>query len=171
MKMEYLIKQAELSDLESLHKYLNLFFSLNIAGISLRPDGISLDKAKEYIPDNSCDKDKLCLLARVDEAVAGNLTFRRNQKYEYRHSGEFGMTVLPHYQNRGIGSALLVEMEKWAVENGILRLELGVWSDNVNAIRLYKRHGYLIEGVKKKAIKRSFCFCDLILMVKMTGAK
>lgn len=54
--------------------------------------------------------------------------------------------VDPKYQNRGIGSKLLAEMEKWAVNAGVRRL----WGDLVKAdsdhfpmLRyLYTKHGW-----------------------------
>lgn len=167
--MNYKIDFSKPDDLEVFHKYLNNFFSLKIKGISLRPDGITLDKTKEYFPNGPTDKNKLCLLAKLGINVVGNLILRRHQKLEYRHSGEFGMTVLPDHQNNGLGTAMIKEMEKWSQDNSFSRLELNVWSNNVNAIRLYNRHGYLIEGIRKDAIISDSNIYDLILMAKKIG--
>ncbi len=166
-KMKYKIFEANTADLEPLQKYLIQFFNLEIEGISQRPDGITLAEVKEYIPDDSNINDKLCLLAKLDNAIVGNLTLKRNPKFEYRHSGEFGITVFPEHQNKGIGTALISKMEKWAKQNNFIRLELGVWSNNTNAINLYKKLGYSFEGIKKDAIIRFSNVYDLILMVKM----
>jgi putative acetyltransferase len=43
-------------------------------------------------------------------------------------------------------------------------LEIEVFSDNEIAIHLYKKHGYLIEGVKKKARFIDGVYQDIVIM-------
>lgn len=43
-------------------------------------------------------------------------------------------------------------MEKWALENTITRLELTVMTHNERAVRLYKKMGFKIEGLKEKSL-------------------
>lgn len=52
------------------------------------------------------------------------------------------MSILPHYQNQGIGKQLLEKSFAYAKERGIHRVQLSVWSDNAQAIHLYKKMGF-----------------------------
>jgi RimJ/RimL family protein N-acetyltransferase len=167
--MDYKIKSATYKDLDAIHEYLNYFFSLKIEGISLRPNGITKEETKQYLPETSINKDKLCLIALKDQAVVGCLTFSRHKKIEYQHCGEFGMTVHPEFWNKGIGTGLMNELEAWCLKNSFLKIELGVWSNNITAIRLYEKYNYKVEGVRKKSIIRNDNAYDLILMGKWIG--
>lgn len=51
------------------------------------------------------------------------------------------LAVLPEYRGRGIGSALLAEIEKRLGERGIGDMVIPVMSTNSNAARLYERRG------------------------------
>jgi GNAT superfamily N-acetyltransferase len=53
------------------------------------------------------------------------------------------LEVRPDRQNRGIGSALMREVERCAVRAGAARVSLGVGVDNPDARRLYERLGYV----------------------------
>jgi ribosomal protein S18 acetylase RimI-like enzyme len=52
--------------------------------------------------------------------------------------------VLPEYQNRGIGSAMLQAIIDWAA-NRNLPLHLHVGINNPSARRLYERHGFVVD--------------------------
>lgn len=60
--------------------------------------------------------------------------------------------VLQEASGQGVGFKLLGEVEHWAREVGVKRLELTVMCHNERTIRLYKRAGFEIEGTKRKAI-------------------
>lgn len=57
------------------------------------------------------------------------------------------LQVAPERKNEGLGSRLLVEAERIAVERGAPRLTLTTTIDNP-ARRLYLRHGFVVAGVK-----------------------
>ena len=167
--MNFNIKKASNNDLERIHKYLNYFFDLGLEGISLRKNAITEEAVNDFIPDEHSLNDKLCLIALKDIEVIGCLTFARYTKLEYRHGGRFGMTVHPDFWRQGIGSSFLSDMEKWCVRHDFLKIELEVWSNNQDAIRLYEKHDYVLEGKRKGSIIRNSNVYDLILMGKCIG--
>lgn len=73
------------------------------------------------------------------------------------------------YRGQGIGSMLMEQAEIYAKSKKIRRMELEVFGKNKNAIELYKKRNYEIEGVKKEAIKDSNGFDDIIIMTKRLG--
>jgi len=61
--------------------------------------------------------------------------------------GQLSMAVDPDRQGCGIGTALVAEVHRAAVEVlGLHRVELLVYASNEAAINLYKKVGYSIEG-------------------------
>ncbi len=167
--MKFKIKKVSLLEIDSVSKYLNQFLSLQLEGISLRPDGMTKEEISQKLPKAIDCNSKLCIVAKVEHEIIGCLTFSRYLKAEYQHCGEFGMTILPEYWNKGIGKAFMSEMEEWCNANKYKKIELGVWSNNTTAIRLYEKFGYEVEGRRKCAILRNSKFHDLILMGKWLG--
>lgn len=52
------------------------------------------------------------------------------------------LVVHPRYQGLGLGSAIMVEIEKTGITLGLTTVELWVQTNNVRAIRFYERLGY-----------------------------
>ncbi|MHA6528897.1 GNAT family N-acetyltransferase [Paenibacillus sp. BAC0078] len=91
--------------------------------------------------------------AEADGRLAGYLSVRGGSVRRNRHSAYIVIGILEQYQGMGIGSGLFKEMESWAKETGIVRLELTVMIHNKRALALYSKNGFEIEGTKKKSLK------------------
>jgi ribosomal protein S18 acetylase RimI-like enzyme len=70
-------------------------------------------------------------------------------KGAHLHVGVLGMGLLPEFRHRGIGRRLLARALAAARDAGITRIELTVREQNLNAVSLYKKEGFEIEGLKK----------------------
>lgn len=79
--------------------------------------------------------------------VIGNLGLEVCVNPRRRHVASLGMGVKDIFAGKGVGSALLktaVDLcDNWI---NIKRLELTVYTDNEQAINLYKKFGFQIEG-------------------------
>ncbi|ERI09698.1 GNAT family N-acetyltransferase [Aneurinibacillus aneurinilyticus] len=107
----------------------------------------------------------LCLLAKMEGEIVGNLTFRSGRRLRTAHTGEFGVSVRRKYQGLGIGGRLISCLLDWARETGRIRkINLRVRADHNSAIRLYRKFGFKEEG----RLKREFCingiFFDALTM-------
>ncbi|MBU3144045.1 GNAT family N-acetyltransferase [Clostridium sp. CF012] len=111
------------------------------------------------------------LVAEVEEdgvkRVVGVASLSVNKSNRERHSGSIGLMVSRDYQREGIGRALMNNLidigDKWLM---LIRIELGVFTDNERAINLYKSLGFEIEGTKKYAIIRNGKYDDEYLMAR-----
>jgi ribosomal protein S18 acetylase RimI-like enzyme len=65
------------------------------------------------------------------------------------------LTLHASERRRGVGSALLQEVERIATESGCRRLWLVTTNDNVDALRFYQRRGFRIVAVHPGAVERS----------------
>lgn len=77
------------------------------------------------------------------------------------------ISIREKYRGIGIGSVLMEKAENYARERGVRRMELEVFGKNTQAIKLYKKRNYEIEGVKKEAVESPVDgFDDIIIMAK-----
>ncbi|MBR4953649.1 MAG: GNAT family N-acetyltransferase [Oscillospiraceae bacterium] len=53
--------------------------------------------------------------------------------------------VLPEYRRRGIAAKLFAEVEKWAKQQGAVRLDLHTWEFNKDAIAMYQAMGMTVQ--------------------------
>lgn len=111
------------------------------------------------------ERGDLFLIAEVEGKRVGELNLRRGTRAAFRHSALLGMSVARARRNQGVGSALIRRAIEWAKAEGLLRrIELYVYVTNAPAIRLYERHGFIVEGKRTDAIRVGDDFvADLIM--------
>lgn len=80
------------------------------------------------------------------------------------HRGSLGMGIIQEYRNKGIGQKLLGAVINKAKEFGLEKVELNVYTSNVNAIKLYKKMGFTEEGLIKKYRKLDSQYFDCLVM-------
>jgi [ribosomal protein S18]-alanine N-acetyltransferase len=59
------------------------------------------------------------------------------------------VAVLESYRNEGVGSALINALIEIATQKEMIGLTLEVKMSNQNAIRLYTKKGFIVEGIRK----------------------
>lgn len=93
-------------------------------------------------------------------AIGGST--RRN-----KHSVYIVIGILKEYRGQGIGTRLFKEMERWAYEHNIHRLELTVVAQNEAGLSLYNKMGFKIEGTKEDSLFIGGKFVDEFYMSKL----
>jgi len=86
------------------------------------------------------------------------------------HCGVLGMGVHPAYRRQGIGRRLLEATLARAIEIGLKRVELDVIVSNSAAIALYTQFGFMVEGIKKQALRLEDRYLDLMFMALWVGS-
>lgn len=84
-----------------------------------------------------------------------------------RHTARIVVGILQQYTHQGIGKRLFGSLHDWAQGKSITRLELTVMSHNQVAIALYKKMGFLIEGVRRHALKVNGLYVDEFYMARL----
>ena len=126
-------------------------------------DIISLER---QLKETKCSGTDVEICAFVDGKLvgsAGNSLIRNCDKMWNRV--EFGISILKGYWGLGIGDALTKSCIECAKNAGFLQLELEVVSENENAIRLYKKHGFVEYGRNPRGfLSRDGHWKELVLM-------
>jgi RimJ/RimL family protein N-acetyltransferase len=130
---------------------------------------ISVAKLQERIKHSLESPSDLFIGVFDQENIIGQLYFRvcPSDHPWVKHIGEFGMTILKDYWGQGIGTALLQQMERFANSIGVSRIEAKVRTTNEQAIALYKKFGYHIEGNRKRAALINGSFEDEFYIAKI----
>lgn len=127
---------------------------------------ITLEEEKDFIKDIASRDNEIMIAAFINNELAGNaaLTCMSNN-LKLKHRAVFGISIKEKYWNNGIGSTLIKEIIKEAKKMGYEQIELGVFSDNEKARRLYERNGFEVWGKNKNAFKlKDGRYCDEIIM-------
>jgi RimJ/RimL family protein N-acetyltransferase len=163
---EVVLRRAEPDDAPQLLAYLRMVGG-ETDNLTFGPEGPGLSEAeeREFLARVAASDNALILLAVCEGSVVGALSFEGGRRARTRHTGELGISVARALSGRGIGTALLVELIRWAEQSRVVRkLNLRVRVDNVGAIRLYERLGWVAEGV----VTRDQCvdgrFTDTLFM-------
>lgn len=124
----------------------------------------------ELEQDLSChvtEGEDFLLLAADGERIIGYIRGERGRYDRIRHTAYIVTGILEPYRGRGIGTAFFQALERWAIENHILRLELTVECHNQAAKALYERRGFEIEGLRRKSMRVEGRFVDEYCMAKL----
>lgn len=82
----------------------------------------------------------------------------------FSHSGVLRMGILKEYRGTGLGTKLMQIVLDKGKQMGLTRVELDVREDNVNAIKLYQKFGFEIEGKKRNACRTDGIYSNVLTM-------
>lgn len=108
------------------------------------------------------------LVACREGEVLGQIGLNVMQSPRRRHAAGIGMGVKASARRTGVGSALMagaVDLaERWLM---VRRMELEVYTDNVVAIGLYRKFGFVTEGTLRGYAFRDGEFVDVHVMARL----
>ena len=117
--------------------------------------------------EKSINDNNLFLVVTYKENIVGFLSIQRGEYRRIRHTGYLVVGIREKYRGMGIGNALFSKIDTWAMENNITRLELTVICSNTIAKHLYEKNGFIVEGIKKKAMIIDDKYVDVFSMAKI----
>jgi len=121
-----------------------------------------LERLTNYVR-NGLEKGHIHLVAAEGPKIAGWCDITRGINGEV-HVGHLGMGVLNEFRGQGIGRRL---METAIAQARVLRLEkieLQVFTANIPAMALYKKLGFVEEGLRKRARLVDGVYDDILLL-------
>jgi hypothetical protein len=108
--------------------------------------------------------DDLNIVSVVNNEVVGIMKIQRGIFRKTRHTATLGIAVMRGYRHLGMGRRMIGEGIEWCRKEGIKKLNLEVFSSNENAISLYRKMGFEIEGVRKNQFLIFDTFVDDVIM-------
>ena len=108
--------------------------------------------------------DDLNIVADANGDIVGIMKIQRGIFRKNRHTATMGIAVMNGYRHLGIGRKMISQGIEWCRSQGIKKLNLEVFSSNQNAIELYKKMGFEVEGIRKNQFLIFDRFVDDVLM-------
>lgn len=161
------IRKIQMKDADN---YLDMLLNLDneTKFMMFEPGERSTDiNIAKNIIEKSIKGDNLVLVATDDENIIGFLSVQRGVPKRIKHTAYIVIGIREKFIGKGIGSKLFSELDIWARENNITRLELSVICSNTVAKHLYEKNGFEIEGIKKNAMIIDGKYVDEFSMAKL----
>ena len=113
---------------------------------------------------NAINKNTPVYYAIDDEKVIGWCDTTPKINNQHKHRASLGMGILPEYRGKGIGTKLIQANLDHAKKIGLEKIELDVFTSNTRAIALYKKIGFIEEGLIKNYRKLDNEYFDCLIM-------
>lgn len=157
------IREVSPDDAEELIAYVQALANEPGLDMPLQPDEFTMtvEQEREFLADATASENSTFIVAVADGRIVGACNLRGGSRRAMRHSGSMGISVAKGWRDQGIGNALMTRLVEWARETGIItRIELLVYCRNARAIHLYKKHGFEIEGTRRRAVFQEGQYLD-----------
>lgn len=168
--MENIIyRKAREEDAEKIVKFFNIVGGeTNYMSFEKDEYALNVEEQAELIRSLEGNATNTMLLAMDGEEIAGLSTITSSHKIKSGHDAELGIVVGKKYQGKGIGTALIRQVIDWVRENGITtRMSLEVRADNVKAVNMYMKFGFVVEGCRKNSTRLNGTYYDDYVMGMM----
>lgn len=128
---------------------------------------LTVEQEKTWIDSFRANENSLLLVAEYEDKIIGNIDLTGNQREAMKHTAVIGMGMLKEWQNIGLGTALLSAAINWAVKSNLLEiLWLQVYTENTLGLNLYKKMGFIENGIVKNFFKHNNKYFDNLTMSK-----
>jgi RimJ/RimL family protein N-acetyltransferase len=129
----------------------------------------AIEEQRQRIKSMLSQDNQNIFVAEHEDQLAGFLgvtggSYRRN-----RHCGHIVIGILQGFTGQGLGRQFFQALEEWSMPHGLRRLELTVMSHNEQAVHLYRKMGFGIEGIKQDSLKVNGKYVDEYYMAKILG--
>jgi len=149
---QVIIRQAEKEDARELINFYNLVGGeTNFLSFGKGEFMADLNAEVKYIENIKNEKNSNFIVATINEKIIGAASITSIQKRKMKHVGTLGIVIKKEYCGLGIGGILIDNLVNWSKQNGITKkISLLTRCDNYNAIELYKKKGFEIEGTLRR---------------------
>lgn len=122
-----------------------------------------IETTREFIREQ-LQNDMPHFVALIDGAVVGWCDISSLGRAVYAHAGVLGMGVSAKHRGKGIGKSLMQATLEKAKKRGLTRVELEVREKNTRAMEMYKKFGFVMEGMKRNSTRIDGVYSNDVLM-------
>jgi RimJ/RimL family protein N-acetyltransferase len=168
LRPEWRIREATARDAEALLAYLYRIASEPDNNTGFRAGTLpSLEALRAEIRQHALAINSRLLIAAHGDQIIGMVRLTGGDSAFTAHQAVLSINIHPDYRGMRLGSILMRRALKWARAAGVLRrIELEALTRNRDAVRLYRRHGFVIEGRRRLAyyVADEGVYVDVYLM-------
>ena len=113
---------------------------------------------------------KIFITALCENKIVGYAAFNNGDLRKTKHSGYLTIFIKKEFRGKSLGEELMNILIQWGKANKLIqKMTLAVFSNNKNAIALYEKIGFKIEGICSNDVKINGRFYDSVLMYKFVN--
>lgn len=163
--MEVEVREIKLSDAQAGIDYM-VQVNSETKNLTREPDefALTLEQEEKFIKNMLESENNFTYTVWYQGELICMSGFHGSSLRRLKHKVSLGISVLKDFHNLGLGTLMMELLVDKAKELGKTKIELEVRSDNPNAIKVYKRTGFEVEGTRKNGFKVDDKYVDLILM-------
>lgn len=125
----------------------------------------SVEEEKVFITNINKAANTLMILGFLGDLLVSVAQISCPQRPRIMHNGELAISVRKCAWRKGVGTAVMTELMRFAEENPVIKnIHLGVKADNTNAIHLYEKFGFRQAGIHHHYFQINGVYDDEILM-------
>ncbi len=124
----------------------------------------SVEETRAFVARNMRERNPHWV-ASQGPRIVGWCDIRRDSIPVHTHCATLGMGVLDAYRGRGLGERLIRAALEDARVQGFERVELSVYAKNARAHSLYRKIGFLHEGMRIRGKKLDGEYDDVHMLV------
>ncbi|GAA0086422.1 GNAT family N-acetyltransferase [Clostridium sp. CTA-7] len=161
------IRKVKIEDADNL---LNMLLALDkeTKYMMLEPGERPNDVSRIHGMIKQCTEgSNLLLVATEDNNIIGFISAQRGVPRRIKHTAYIVVGIREAFRGKGIGKKLFSELDVWAKDNSVTRLELTVMYPNTIAKHLYEKNGFNVEGIKKNSMIVDGKYVDEYYMAKL----
>ena len=110
---------------------------------------------------------KVIFVAEENQQIIGFISGEGGIVNRKKHALNIVIGVMQNSWGKGIGAALMTQLENWATVRKFHRLELVVMENNHKARTLYIKQGFIEEGIKRDSMMIQGKYINGIYMSKL----
>lgn len=159
------IRGVKVSDAKDILEFMKIVNS-ETKNLSREPEEftMTLEDEIKYLEKTIKSKDNYTYTTWHDGKLISTTGIHGSSLKRLNHRVNLGISVLKEYHNLGLGTTLMRLLIQKARELGKTKMELDVRMDNPNAIKVYRKTGFKVEGIRKNGFKVDGKYIDLLLM-------
>ncbi|WP_027218048.1 GNAT family N-acetyltransferase [Butyrivibrio fibrisolvens] len=161
----YRLRELERKDLSEINKWRNDIEVINCLGAPFRY--ISYEVDEKWFNAYMHNRNNCVRCAIVDESNDNIVGVVSLTNIDFIRRSAIFHIMIGKRENRGkgIGSFATKEMLHHAFENmNLNRVELEALSNNTIAINMYKKSGFVEEGIKRQAVYKNGNYIDMTML-------
>ena len=168
MNNTYLIREAVPDDAEKMISYLN-----QVGGESdnllhgKNEFAVPVEGVKRKLAMSKDSENSVVLIALENDEIIARAEIDGYYPARIRHRAMFSISVRKDYWDQGIGTEMIENIFEQAKKMKIRIIELEVIADNVRAIHLYRKMGFVDIGTYKDYFFVNGMYKDAMVMQKI----
>jgi RimJ/RimL family protein N-acetyltransferase len=132
-------------------------------------DLLTPEDFEKLIYEDSIAEKNIFLVAEAEGKIVGFARLQGSRLSRFRHKAEFGICISKKYWGHRIGKVLIENIIRCADTAGIKKISLNAVQTNTKAIQLYKKYGFVEEGLLlKDRIHKDGNYYNTVIMGRLS---